>query len=102
DMALFQARLVTAKPIARIIISNERFKNRLGGDHAAANRRVDALQAFAVKQRAGIANDHDAVGGQLRDRVPAADRHGLGAIADQLAAFEQVGDEWVSLELLKL
>ena len=79
----------------------ERFVDRLGGEHAAFDRRVNALQPLRIQQARGIADDQPAVHVAARHRIPAAVGNRLRAIADQLAALQNPLHERMRFEFLK-
>src|SRR5262249_56722158 len=74
----------------------------LGGEHAALDREVDALQPTAVQEAGGVAAEQQAIGVELRHREPAALGDGLGAVAQWLAALDQRAHARVRLEALEI
>src|SRR5579864_5332020 len=62
---------------------------------------MNSLEPGRIEEAGGVAEDHPSVAGDGRDRPPTAIGHGLRAIADHLAAFEQLGDKWMLLEFLQ-
>ena len=62
---------------------------------------MNSLQARGIQEAGGVADDHPAVARQRRNRPPSAVRQRLGAVADHLAAREQLGNEGMLLERLQ-
>src|SRR5579864_7670946 len=60
-----------------------------------------ALQPLRVQKPGRVSDNHPAIARKRRNRPPAAIRQRFRAIADHLAAFEQLRDEWMSLEFLQ-
>ena len=79
----------------------ERFVNRFRGEHAALDRGVNSLEALRIQQAGGIADDQAAVHVAARHRIPAAVGNRFRAVADELAAFENLLDERMRFEFLK-
>src|SRR5436853_348690 len=63
---------------------------------------MNSFQALSIQHSGGVAGYKNAVRERFRHRVPSADRHGLGAIANHLAAFQKLRHEWVRFESLQL
>ncbi len=85
----------------RKIVGCNGIDDRVGGQHAGLHRHVDARKLQDVEHRRTIAQDHGAVGVELRLRVKGARRDALGAVSNQLCAVEQLAHELRGLELLR-
>ncbi len=83
------------------IIFLQRFECGFGGEHAALDGEMNALEARGVHEAGGVAENHPAIAGNRRNRPPAAVRHRLRAVADHLSAFEQLSNEGMLLEFLQ-
>src|SRR5271169_3372676 len=62
---------------------------------------MNSLKTLRIQEACRVAQHHPAIAGQRRNAPPAAVRQRLGAVADHLSAFEQLGDKRVFLELLQ-
>ena len=62
---------------------------------------MNSLQALRIQKAGGVAEDHPAIARNRRNRPPSAVRHRLRAVADHLAAFEQLRDKRMLLEVLQ-
>src|SRR5437588_7540439 len=98
DPTRFDQFFVTLKLPRGIIACNERREDRFGGEHATFDRGVDAFDPLRIEKACAVAYKQHAVRVELRHRVIAAGRNGLCAVAQELAACEQAGDEWMLLE----
>src|SRR5207237_7472876 len=74
---------------------------RFRSQHAALDRQVNAFQPLRVEQARRVASDHPAIAGHARQRPPASVRKCFGAVADHLAAGQQLANERVLLETLQ-
>ena len=74
----------------------------IGGFDPRDHRVVVALDARHVDHARRTAQQHAAVEGQLRQRLPAALGDGTGAIADALGPLQEVRDHRMVLEALEL
>ena len=72
------------------VVLQQRVKRGFGGEHAALDGEVNALEALRVEEAGGVADDHPAIAGQRRHRPPSAIGQRLCAVADHLAALEQL------------
>src|SRR5215472_13599258 len=79
--------VLTELAFAEIAVAHRR-KGGLGGQHAALDRQVNALEALRVEKTGGVAHDHPSLAGQWWNGVPAAVGDGLGAVADHLSTGE--------------
>ncbi len=101
DRARVDALLVRRQRPVRRIAGAHRVERRLGRQHAAAHRQVDALEAHRVHEVRRVADDQRAIDEQVRLRVPAAFGQRLRAVAHDLAALEDAADERMPLEMLE-
>ncbi len=90
DPARFHSLLKIAERRGREIIFLQRFERSLGGQHAALDGEMNSLQPLRIQEAGGVAEDHPAVAGNRRNRPPAAVGQRLRAVANHLAAFEQL------------
>src|SRR5437667_6566583 len=74
---------------------------RLRRQHAALDRQVNAFQPLRVEQSRRVTSDHPAIARHARQRPPTAIGKSLGAIADHLAAGQQIANERVLLKTLQ-
>src|SRR5215203_524447 len=102
DPALTYQLTVALELLSRIVLFEQRLEDRLRGEHAALDGRVDALEALRVEEAGRVADEQEAVAVELRDGVEAAGRDGLRAVADHPPAFEQLREERVLLVTLEL
>ena len=101
DPARFHSLLKIAQRGGGEIIFLQRLECSFGGEHAALDGQMNAFQPLRIQKAGGVAEDHPAIAGHRRNRPPAAVGQRLGAVADHLAAFEQLGHERMPLELLQ-
>src|SRR5262249_22060287 len=80
----------------------ERVKNNLCRLNSGFDSEMDPFQPLSVQQRGGIAGYQQACRRKLRNCIPAAHGHGLGAVPYHLAAPQEIPDQWMGLETLKL
>ena len=80
----------------------QRREHRLGGSNAGQHGVVRPLDARHVHEAGRTPHQRSTGKSQLRDGLPAARRHGAGAIADARAAFEQCSETRMGLEALHL
>ena len=62
---------------------------------------MNSLEPLRIEKTAGVADDQAAVNIRPRHGIPSAGGNGFCAIADELAAFENIFDEWMGLPNLK-
>src|SRR6185436_12169160 len=92
DEARLHALRVGGERRLRAVALLQRVESRLGGQHAALEREVDALEALRVEQARGVAREQCAGHLELRDRLPAALRDRLRAVLHHLAVVEHRAD----------
>ena len=102
DPTLVYELFVTLQLLRGVILCQQRFKDCLRREHAAFDRRVNSLQSLRVEKPGAVANQQHSVGVNLRHREVAAGGDCLRAVANHLAAFEQLRDKRMRLEALKL
>src|SRR6185503_17578902 len=102
DVTLLYVLLKDAEPGLRMISGYQRIQNRFSSKHARLYCRMNSLEAFAIEHPGRIADHHHPIRGHSRHGIPAANGHGFCAIADELAVLQQLTDERMSLEFLKL
>src|SRR5208282_3421795 len=83
------------------IVFLQRFESSFGCQHAALDGQVNSLKALRVEEASGVAEDHPAVACDRRNRPPATVWQRLRAIADHLAAFQQLRNKRMMLEILQ-
>ena len=101
DPALLDALLESFQHGEREVALHHRVEGGLGRQHAALDGEVDALKPLRIQEARRVAEHHPAVAGQRWNAPPAAIGQRLRAVADHLAAFQQLGDERMLLELLQ-
>ena len=101
DPARFHSLLKITERGGREIIFLQRLERGFGGQHAALDGQMNALQPLRIQEAGGVAEDHPAIAGHRRNRPPAAVGQRLRAVANHLAAFEQLGHKRMPLELLQ-
>ena len=101
DRARIDAMLVGRQRRMRRVAGANRIERGLAGQHPAAHREVDALQAHRVHEIRRVPDDQRAIDEQVRLRIPSAFRQRLGAVAHERAAFEDAADERMTLEMLE-
>ena len=62
---------------------------------------MNSLQSRRIQEAGRVAEDHPSISCNRRNRPPSAVRHRLRAVADHLAALEQLGHEGMLLEILQ-
>src|SRR5271156_211680 len=101
DPAGFDLLLEAAQHGRRGIIFLQRLESGFGGQHAALDRQMNSLEALRVEETGGVAENHPAIARDRGNRPPAAIRQRFRAVANHLAAFEQLRDERMLLEILQ-
>src|ERR1700726_3485043 len=95
DPTGFDFLLIRSESCYRRIIFLQRFECSLGGQHAALDCKVNALEARGIQESCRVAEDHPSITSDRRNGPPAAVRHRLRAIADHLSAFEQLRNKGI-------
>ena len=62
---------------------------------------MNSLEARGIQEAGRVAEDHPSIAGDGRNRPPAAVGHRFGAVANHLAALEQLCDPRMPLKLLQ-
>ncbi len=101
DPAGFDFFLKLAEHRGRRIIFLQRFESRLGSEHAALDREMNALESRRVQEAGGVSENHPAITANRRNRPPAAVRHGLRSVANHFAALKQLCYQRMFLEFLQ-
>src|SRR2546426_8356376 len=79
----------------------DRLRCRFGGEHAALDGTVAALDARGVEESGFVAEQRAARENQFRQRLQAAGRDRARAVADALPALQKLPDRLVGLEALE-
>src|SRR5579863_5703840 len=101
DPAVLDARLECLQHGQGEITLRHCIESGFSGEHAALDRKVDALQALRIQETRGVAENHPAIARKRWYGPPAAVGQRLGAVAHHLSTFQQLGDKRVLLEFLQ-
>src|SRR5580698_5214384 len=101
DPAGFDFLLERTECCGRRILFRQRLESSFSSQHAALDRQMNSFEALRVEETGGVAENHPAIARDRRNRPPAAIRQRLCAVANHLAALEQLRDERMLLEILQ-
>ncbi len=83
------------------IIFLQRFESGFRRQHPALDCQMNSFESLRVEETGRVAENHPTVARDRRNGPPAAVRQRLRAVANHLAAFEQLRDEGMLLEVLQ-